>query len=308
MVRGNRQPVTKTVTAHLLRISLAYGLSAALMGVESRADDGRENRPTTDYALPYDVKKPDWTQKLPKALTEVSGLGLSRDGKSGWTVNDERGELFPYSAEQGFVNRPRHFADRGDYESLEIVGNEIVVARSDGTLYRVAGDRVTTVESVFEHACNLEGMGLDRTRSRLLLACKDRAGKGKKYRHMAGVYAVSLPDFEQSEAPVLTIAHRDLKKFIERAKVSGLQGRDAKQFRPSAIAVSPDDAYIYILSTVGRMLVVVDRSHAIVAVDYLPRKVHRQPEGLAFDSEGAMYITNEGRSGRGTLHRFDPKL
>ncbi|MEL6196103.1 MAG: SdiA-regulated domain-containing protein [Myxococcota bacterium] len=266
------------------------------------------SKPSVDapYEIPYDLEKPDWFRLLPLELNEVSGFAVNEAGDGGWAVNDEIGSLYPFALVEGLVGKPFEFAGRGDYEGVEIVGNEVVVARSDGKLLRVRKGKVKEVESPLDYENDVEGLALDGARSRLLVACKGRAGKGKAFKRSRGIYALSLPEYEWDEVPAYVVTFSDLKKFIKDVDVPGLKGSAAKDFAPSAIAVSPDDQYIYILSSVGRMLVVLDIAGDIVAVAALPRNVHRQPEGLAFDAQGSMYVSNEGRDRAGSLFRFDP--
>lgn len=259
------------------------------------------------YKIPYDLKNPDWLQVLPPELNEVSAFAVNEEGEGGWAVNDELGNLYPFALVEGLMGKPVAFADRGDYEGLEIVGDEVVVARSDGTLFRVRQGKVTEVETLLDYDYDVEGLALDGARSRLLVACKRKAGPGNAFKRQRAIYALSLPDFVWNEFPVYTITFTDLRKFIKETDVEGLKGSDARLFKPSAIAVSPDDQYIYILSSVGKMIVVLDLEGTIVAVEHLPRRPHRQPEGMAFDGQGSLYITNEGRDRAGTLYRFDPK-
>ncbi|MEM6531775.1 MAG: SdiA-regulated domain-containing protein [Myxococcota bacterium] len=259
------------------------------------------------YRIPYDLARPDWYQVLPIELNEVSGFAVNAEGEGGWAVNDEEGLLFPFALAEGLMGQPYEFAGRGDYEGLEIVGDQVVVARSDGELYRIRQGKTEKVESLLDYEYDIEGLALDGARSRLLVACKGQAGPGKAFKGMRGIYAVTLPTFEWQETPVYLISFKDLKKFIRDVDVEGMKGSDAKHFAPSGVAVSPDDQHIYVISSVGRMLVVLSVRGEIEAVAPLSRRVHRQPEGLAFDTHGSLYISNEGRDGAGTILRFDPK-
>ena len=89
------------------------------------------------YTIPYDLEQPDWFRLLPLELNEISGFTVNEAGDGGWAVNDEIGALYPFALVEGLVGKPFEFAGRGDYEGIEIVGNEVVVARSDGKLLRV---------------------------------------------------------------------------------------------------------------------------------------------------------------------------
>ncbi|MBK7408618.1 MAG: SdiA-regulated domain-containing protein [Saprospirales bacterium] len=76
-------------------------------------------------------------------------------------------------------------------------------------------------------------------------------------------------------------------------------------FAPSALAIHPLTGHLYLLSSVGKLLVVLDReTGAIIYVQKLKKSVHPQPEGICFDPDGTMYISNEGKDGNGLIHKF----
>jgi DNA-binding beta-propeller fold protein YncE len=96
-----------------------------------------------------------------------------------------------------------------------------------------------------------------------------------------------------------------VRRFLEDHEGVGRQAHRAKSFAPSAIGVDPVTGQIYLLTTAGPMLVVLDAAaDSVLEVVALNRDVHAQPEGLAFDADGSLYISNEGRSTQATLHRF----
>ena len=75
-------------------------------------------------------------------------------------------------------------------------------------------------------------------------------------------------------------------------------------FRPSAIAIHPLTDEIYITSSVGKLLVVLDREGLISDVHALNPALFRQPEGICFSPEGDLYISNEGKEGKGYILKF----
>ena len=36
----------------------------------------------------------------------------------------------------------------------------------------------------------------------------------------------------------------------------------------------------------------------------LKKKIHEQPEGIVFAQDGTMYISNEGKEGKGKIYKF----
>jgi hypothetical protein len=65
-------------------------------------------------------------------------------------------------------------------------------------------------------------------------------------------------------------------------------------FRPSALAKNPRTNEWYILSSVNKALVVTDAAWKVKATYPLSAGLFTQPEGIAFDSQSNLYISNEG--------------
>ena len=79
-------------------------------------------------------------------------------------------------------------------------------------------------------------------------------------------------------------------------------------FSPSAIAINPLTGNIYVTSSVGKMLLILDPEGQIMHIEKLSKKVHPQPEGLCFAPDGALYISNEGKGDHdGMIYRFNYK-
>ncbi|MEP7170152.1 MAG: SdiA-regulated domain-containing protein, partial [Bacteroidota bacterium] len=77
-----------------------------------------------------------------------------------------------------------------------------------------------------------------------------------------------------------------------------------KGMAPSALAIQPFTRDIYVLSSVERLLVIIDANGKLKKVIKLSIALFSQPEGIAFDTAGNLYITNEGRSGKGYILKF----
>ncbi|MEL6720372.1 MAG: SdiA-regulated domain-containing protein, partial [Bacteroidota bacterium] len=78
----------------------------------------------------------------------------------------------------------------------------------------------------------------------------------------------------------------------------------SKSFAPSAIAIHPITKDWYILSSVGKLLVVLDQEGNIQNVEKLSARLMKQPEGLCFDTNGDLFITSEGDGGKGRLFKY----
>ena len=75
-------------------------------------------------------------------------------------------------------------------------------------------------------------------------------------------------------------------------------------FQPSGIAIHPLTGEIFIISSVGKLLIILDRYGKVLDVKELDPVIFRQPEGICFSPEGEMYISNEGQGGEGYVLKF----
>jgi len=77
------------------------------------------------------------------------------------------------------------------------------------------------------------------------------------------------------------------------------------KFQPSAIAIHPFTGNIYLLSNIGRILVVYSGDGELLDVVYLSKDIFSQPEGMCFDKEGDLYISNEANGLGARILCFD---
>lgn len=261
----------------------------------------------------YAFETPDLAVALPGRLDEVSGLTVLDGGRLGAIV-DEEGDLFVIDPATGAVLDRRRFRKDGDYEGVEQAEGRVFVLRSDGRLYELEDWRADetdtdTKKTDLHGSCDAEGLAYDKAAGRLLVACKESAGKGLKgYR---GIYAFDLATEEMTERPVYTI---DLEALDALIRTDGFTQRlrsflretlNMSDFKPSALAVHPLTGRIWVLSSTLTSIVVLDRDGAIADVHLLDLTVLRQPEGIAFLPNGDLFIATEARGADPALLRFN---
>lgn len=263
-------------------------------------------------APPYAFDQPDTLFRLPNRLQEISGLTVLDDQTLG-AVQDEKGKLYLINLHTGEVEDDPTFDKDGDYEGLARVGDRVFVLRSDGTLYEITNWRAKKLDAI-KHKTSLrakhdtEGLVYDAANARLLIACKEYAGKGLK-NHKA-IYAFDLASETLRDEPVFTIdtravaAQRDASGLNERIRRAVQPALDLSGFKPSALGLHPLTGDLYVLSSVRKALVVLNPEGAVAAVWPLPGKSFRQPEGLAFLPNGDLFIASEGDGKKAVLMRF----
>ncbi len=245
-------------------------------------------------APPYAFDRPDTLFRLSNRLREISGLTVLDDQTLG-AIQDEKGKLYLINLHTGKIEDDSRFGKDGDYEALARVSEQVFVLRNDGTLYEIKNWRAKKLKTT-KHKTKLsakydtEGLAYDAAHARLLIACKEYAGKGLKNRK--AVYAFDLERDALLDEPVY---------LINRAKVN----EQASAFKPSALALHPITGEIYVLSSVRKAMAVLNPEGELVAVWPLPGKRFRQPEGMAFLTNGDLFIASEGNGKKAVLMRFN---
>jgi uncharacterized protein YjiK len=255
----------------------------------------------------YDLKKHTDKFFLPYVLSEISGLTMDEKGRL-LTIEDETGKVFIYDMKMRDIDYGITFAKSGDYEGVEIIGNQVYVLKSDGDLYNF---KLTTkkkvkaekIETPLGKSNDTEGLGYYPAKNQLLIACKEDGGiKGEKVKGKT-VYAYDLDTDDFKKQPKLTITKKDLKKFYEENKDFQYDENRIK-FEPSAIAWHPIHEKFYVLASVGKLLVVLNTNGDIEATYPISPNQLSQPEGICFAPNGDMYISSEGEGDRGYILKF----
>ena len=280
-------------------IFMALLLGALTLGcVENTATSSSAPQPVEpdSTVLPYRLDQPDAAFALPVELVEISGL-TALDSTHLAAVQDEEGIIFVLDRETAHITAQGRFRGSGDYEGIEVVDGLVWMLRSDGVLYStntaVSHEMESTRHDMDLHAnCDAEGLAFDAPANRLLIVCKEHPGRGLRGRR--AIYAFDLAAERRIEAAVYLIDREGLDSPGQR-------------FKPSALAIHPSSGYLYVLSSVRKVLVLLDPADSghILEAHTLPEHLFPQPEGLAFFPDGTLFIANEGVNGPATLLRFD---
>ncbi|HHM20508.1 MAG TPA: hypothetical protein ENJ20_00665 [Bacteroidetes bacterium] len=267
------------------------------------------------YHFPYRLTEPDTVVKLSKKLVEISGLSLSPDGQSLIAVNDEKGKIYFLDKRTGKILEEVRFGKSGDYEGIESVGKKIYIVKSNGTLYRVKDLKkkkpaTKKYDTSLRAKHNVEGLTFDPDHNRLLLACKGKAGEGKDMQGKRAVYGFDLSTRQLSEQPVYLIDRDVIREHFRSGNIAEtLLDVFAPEyapgaFAPSGIAILPKTSDICIISSVGKLFIVLSSSGEVKYIEKLDASVFVQPEGICFDKNGTLYISSEGRGRKAKLFRF----
>ena len=72
-------------------------------------------------------------------------------------------------------------------------------------------------------------------------------------------------------------------------------------FQPSSISIHRTLGDIYVLEGTNQRLLILDNKGNPQKLVQLNKKDFLQPEGITFSPEGDIFISNEGKSGRGNI-------
>ena len=295
------------MSTHNSMLGLIYSFLLLLASCEVASETYQQSLSN----FPYDLKNPDLKVKLDKDLTETSALSLSPNEELLLTLNDEEGKLFYIRKKDGKIEKEVDFGKKGDYEGVELVNGLIYIIESKGDIHEIGIEEEEKksdelYKTFLKTEDDIEGLGYDAEQNQLLLACKSCR---KRYDDERVIYGFDLATKELKEKPVRRIHKDSMRQFLrQHTNINSMIHKMlAKSFAPSAIAIHPITRDWYVLSSVGKMLVVLDTNGSIKYIEKLSPKLVKQPEGLCFDTNGTLYMTSEGDGSKGRMLRYDFK-
>jgi uncharacterized protein YjiK len=245
-----------------------------------------------DYKSPpgYDLDKPE-KFSMPESINEVSGISFYKGNKDTlYAEQDEQGKVY-YLHLGDKKAKYFKFGKGGDYEDIAIVNEQVIMLRSDGHLFsfpfNATRQEEATVVKEWDSllpAGEFEGMCADTKNNRLYILCKHC--KDDETSKAVTAYILQL----QPDGSITPNG----KASVNVTTIEQLAGEKKVKFHPSALAQHPQTQQWYIISAVNKMLVIADSDWNVKEVYPLDPAKFRQPEGIAFDNENSLYISNEG--------------
>jgi hypothetical protein len=177
-----------------------------------------------------------------------------------------------------------------DFEGIAVAESRLWLVTSRGRLYSTAlPDRsgaqevlpFDVIDTGLGRFCEVEGLGHDPTRRVLLVACK--TPRAKELTGQVAIFRWSLATRTLAAPDRILIPVRSLAPPSSR-----------KGFHPSAIERDP---------VTGRWLVLASAEGRFAVIDAAADlgRGHVQPEGLAIDRAGRVFVADEGDRRLGTV-------
>jgi hypothetical protein len=236
----------------------------------------------------YDLNNPV-KYNMPTELLEISGIAFNNgDAGTIYAEQDEEGKIFSFRPGDTKISDAK-FGKAGDYEDVAVLNSQAVILRSDGSLYsfplaEVKAGKINSVKEFKKILPTGEYEGLHADGGKLYALCKQCAGKDHNKECNGYMFNVAA-DGNISQTGNFT---------IDVQKIARLIGKGKLKFHPSALAKNPLTRQWYVLSSVNKLIVVLDEQWNVQQAYPISGKTFLQPEGMAFDKQGNLYISNEG--------------
>lgn len=233
-------------------------------------------------------------------LAEISGLFYMPDEKAFLTIADDKKKIYRLT-EKGEISD--YFENDIQEEQLDYED----VLKHDGVVYALASNGIILSLEKKDSGLlvnrypfpiggknDFETLYYDSSAKGLVLLCKRCASE--KGAHVRRAWRFDLETKQFDPKPLFSISTKDVKQDLKDGEV---------EFNPSAAALHPIEKRLYVLSSSGHLLVICDTRGKVENVYRLNPTFYPQSEGIAFASNGDLYITNEAKLGKPTLLKIE---
>ncbi|HVZ57375.1 MAG TPA: hypothetical protein VG870_11995 [Chitinophagaceae bacterium] len=280
-------------------ISLGCRDGAGRQAGNGLAEGPQAVRTDTAHLPHYDLAHPG-VRYLGEKLREISGIYYLAGTQTMLAENDEQGRIFTLSlADTVSETYPSlHFGPKDDYEDITLADTTAYLLISDGEIVEVPGyaqgaEHTGRIVGQLGGTHNeFETLYYDPGRRLLVMICKSCHHEKDQFRT---AYGFDPRSRKFGDSALFRISIPAIRQRL---------GDPDARFFPSAAAIHPLQKRLYILSSIGKLLVVTTLDGEVLGAYRLDPALYRQPEGITFAPNGNMYISNEGGDGRATLLTF----
>jgi uncharacterized protein YjiK len=243
------------------------------------------------------------TMKLGKELKEISGIAYDDQTKMLFAQNDEQGRLFRFSFGPNKESDLEYitFGAKNDYEDVVKIDSSIFILSSKGSLIEMSFtanlfDTIPALSFYTNHSKGeFESFYYDAAANALVTICKSCAHEKNR---MRTAYKFDLATGQFADAPFFA---------VDIAAIKQLLNDESAEFFPSAAAIHPMQRKLYIVSSIGKLLVITDLKGNIEKIFRVDPKLFPQPEGMTFAANGDLYISNEAAGAAAAILKFSYK-
>jgi uncharacterized protein YjiK len=231
----------------------------------------------------YEISRPHLIQ-LPGALDEISGLAFYPKDSSLFAIVDEDALLYKFQPKSPKTLHFWPFGKKRDMEDIVLMDSTFYVLVSNGDVItiRFSGDSLSTEKSDFspesKKVYEFESLYIHDS-GHLTLMCKD-CDSDSSSGVSTFLYDINTKQYSASVT-------------FNTSQIPNTKGKKKFHLKPSAAAINPVTGEVYILSAINNMLVIASPNGTIKEVYPLDPDYYKQPEGIAFTTNGDMFISNE---------------
>lgn len=260
----------------------------------------RERRFYGEYSSPksYDLTKAE-KLILPEVLDEVSGITIGKNGNI-WAIQDESSVVYELKWPDKKILRKSKFAKNMDLEDILYTENGLFGLKSNGDIYEIIDVFEDNTSSItydfpFKGKRDLESLA-QISENQVILFCK--SCKLDKDKNEASAFTFDLSTKTYNEFKDYKLTEKKLRKVLK-------EDNDFKlTVKPSAAAMHPIENKLYVISSIGKWLLVMDRFGDPEEIYRLDPRLFKQAEGITFDQQGDMFISNEAHDGNPNILKF----
>ncbi|WP_186757755.1 SdiA-regulated domain-containing protein [Echinicola salinicaeni] len=260
----------------------------------------RERRFNGDYESPkaYDLKHGE-KLILPEVLDEVSGITIGKNGNI-WAIQDESSIVYELKWPKKKILRKSKFAKNMDLEDILYTDKGLYGLKSNGDIYEIINVFEKKTNSnihdfPFKGKRDLESLA-QLNDNQLILFCK--SCKLDKNKNVASAFTFDLNTNTYSELKDYKLTEKKLRKVLNEEQDFKLT------VKPSAASMHPIENKLYVISSVGKWLLIMDRFGDPEQIYRLDPRVFKQAEGITFNQQGDMFISNEAHDGNPNILKF----
>lgn len=283
---------------------LAFGL-AGLLGCTSCQLLWSPSSPRN-----YILRRPEKIL-LDTELREISGLCYLKPEHHLLAVAYDKHTIYSLSTAGKLQNYYNANLPSAGFEDVVKVDSTVYTLVSNGTIIAInkTDSGFTFMQYPFWSAGknDFESLYYDSAAKGLVILCKSCAFENK---HVHSAYRLDLATKQFDRQPLYTINAKTVRDILKDGKVN---------LSPTAVAVHPIEKRLYILSTAatnnkfhrtskkvhdissGNLLVITSMQGRVEEAYRLNPFLYTQPEGIAFATNGDMYVSNEAKMGKPTL-------
>ncbi len=267
-----------------LKLNHPFGIFCiCLILVSTACNNAAKDQGKFDNSDMYDFSNPTVID-LPVYLDELSGLAYYPKDTSVFGVIDEDGILFKIPIMNPSKTSEWVFDKQRDFEDLILIDSTFYALVSNGDVVTINfnGDSIATKKSEFSASSGkktneFETMYVDA--GKIVIMCKE-CEDDKKSKISSYVFdPVNLTYTEH-----ITIDMAPIAKKMDDKKLA---------LKASAGAINPITKELYLISSIEKVIVILDTAGTFKELYKLNPKIYKQPEGISFTPAGDLIISNE---------------